>query len=107
MLPPMPDFVSVHVPNTGTYDRFGRLIRTEVTSSARVTFVDKTRQSEEGNRRQITAEIDLPPEMPVGYGYEITYKSPQGETITNLIVRVDAATDIANHVLYWTVQVAK
>lgn len=103
--PPMTDFVTIMTP-TGEVDRYGRPVTSETVSVARVEFTGKAIETTDGTRRVISAEIDLPPETPVDYGYSIKYKNPLGQEVTSNVLKFVGAYDFAKHVLYWTVSVA-
>lgn len=102
--PPMNEIVEVMTP-TGEVDRFGRNVTETTVTSARVAHIHRTIETNDGQRRDATAEIDLPPEMPVGFGYSIKYVDQVGNDTTGAILRVNSSNDIANHVLWWTVEV--
>lgn len=104
MKPKMPDIVSVMTP-TGEIDRFGRSVTTEQISAARVTPMMKTVETSDGNRIETAAEIDLPTEILVGHGSKIKFLNQFKQWQTGSVVRLDATPDLANHVLFWTVQV--
>lgn len=103
MKPPMPDIVRILVPST-TKDRFGKYIKEELTSVARVTFIDKMVETEDGKKHRASIEIDLPPEAIVGYNYSIIAKAPNGKEQTYNVLNVQGAPTLANRILYWTVQ---
>lgn len=104
MRPKMPNIVTVLTP-TGEIDRFGRNITTEQICSARVMPLIRTVESPEGNKVDTAAEIDLPPEIMVGHGSRIKFYDQFKQWKEASVLRLDYSPDLANHVLFWTVQV--
>jgi hypothetical protein len=104
MRPKMPDIVTVMTP-TGEIDRFGRNVTIDVTASARVTPLIRTVETADGNKVDTAAEIDLPPEVIVGHGTKIKFYNQFKQWQEGNVLRLDFSPDLANHVLFWTVQV--
>lgn len=104
MRPPMTDIVSILTP-TGEVDRFGRNITTEQISSARVAPLIRTIETPDGNKVDTTAEIDLPPEIVVGYGTRIKFFDQFKQWKESTVLSLDYSPDLANRVLFWTVRV--
>jgi hypothetical protein len=104
MRPKMPDIVSIMTP-TGEIDRFGRNVTTETVSSARVTPLITTIQTADGTTSDVAAEIDLPPEVVVGHGTRIKFYNQFKVWQEADVLRLEPTNDLANHVLFWTVQV--
>lgn len=106
MKPPMNQTVMIYNPSTET-DEYDRPIKQPpFESKARVQRKNKVVYSANGSEFETTLEIDLPPEVEIGYQTEISYTDLLGNEGKGTIRAIEESTNLAgNRVYFRTVNV--
>jgi hypothetical protein len=95
MKPSMKQFVTVYVPRLGEKDEYGKPLKDPLTTKARVQYSTRTVKGTNGQTYETTLEVDLPSDVPVGYGTEIQYTDYVGKVTKGLVIAVNESTNLA------------
>jgi hypothetical protein len=95
MKPSMKQSVIVYVPRLGEKDEYGKPLKDPVAINARVQYSTRTVKGTNGQTLETTLEIDLPADVPVGYGTEIEYTDYAGRVTKGLVIAMNESTNLA------------
>lgn len=106
MKPPMNQSITLKNPvldSLGNPDKdsFGRpKLETSVTQ-ARVQYSTKVIRGTDGQTYETSLEVDLPPEVKVGFGTETSYVDPFNNKIEGRVLAMSESTNLAGNKVYF------
>jgi hypothetical protein len=111
--PPMSDVITVLEPIVGSdgkplKDSYGRFKYNERITKARVQHTTKVVRDSQGQEMQALLVIDLPPDVKVGYGYEIRWLDRFKQLVKGAIIGIDEVLNFTGNKVYFrTVYIGK
>ena len=106
MKPPMRQQVTVKTPaldgqGNPVTDDYGKPQLDSQTTKARVQHSTKLVTDQQGQEFQTMLEVDLPPDVPITYGTEITYTDLMGQTSTGKVRTMEESTNLAGSKVFF------
>lgn len=106
MRPPMNQSIYAEIPvyddkGKPVTDDYGRPHTETIDSIARVQFKSQLISNTDGQHRQVNLEIDVPPEVDLPNGTEVTYTTIQGKKSTGTVENSEEITNLAGTKVYY------
>jgi hypothetical protein len=101
MKPSMKHSVVVRVPRLGEKNEYGKPLKDPVSTNARVLYSTRTVKGTNGQTFETSLEVDLPPDIPVGYGTEIEYTDYAGKVTKGMVIAMTESTNLAGTKVYF------